>query len=102
VTGLDASQEYSGNKWWQLGMEDFTEQVRQHCHHCGIPMRGYGQLSQAPESEREQTSLVHLGIYSPKRNMQIVQVVDESNMATDFRPQTLTKVTDYVNNGRKS
>lgn len=26
--------------WWQRGMGDFSDQVKQHCRQCGIPLRG--------------------------------------------------------------
>jgi hypothetical protein len=33
--------------WWRRPMADFAGQVRKHCHECGIPLRGYGELAQA-------------------------------------------------------
>lgn len=32
--------------WWRKPMEEFTDQVRFHCHRCLVPLRGHGALAQ--------------------------------------------------------
>lgn len=101
-TGLDIETQFfkiktagGGEKrceWWELPMSSFTEQVRQHCHRCGIPLRRMGQPSQT--GEQEEVSETHQGIYQPKergRNVQLVQV--------DAGPK-VGRVTEYLGNGR--
>jgi hypothetical protein len=63
--------------WWQLGMPSFRGQVRKHCHECGVPLRGVGQLAQGPEDQGEQTSPTHSGVFRPKRPGRRVQVVTD-------------------------
>lgn len=60
--------------WWRLGMQDFAEQVRWHCHRCGVPLRGYGELAQASEGV-EQCSKEYEDIYQPKKKGREVEVV---------------------------
>ena len=72
-------------------MRAFAEQVRVHCHACGVPLRRYGQL--AVGGEREEVSRTHESIYVPKvrgREVELVQI--------DAGPK-LGRVTDYANNG---
>lgn len=37
--------------WWKLPMEAFEKQVDFHCHRCGIPLRGQGELAIGGETE---------------------------------------------------
>lgn len=86
-TGLEATA-----GWWQRPMTDFAEQVRVHCHSCGIPLRRFGQLSQA--GEFEEVSETHADIYLTKereREVKLVQIDDGLH---------LERVTDYVPNGK--
>lgn len=82
-------------QWWQLPMRCFAHQVRKHCHECGIPLRGHGQLSQAQEGV-EQTSETHADIYRPKRKGRRVELV---TVKDQLGPQ-LERVTAYLQNGR--
>ena len=64
------------DQWWQLPMTAFAHQVRKHCHECSVPLRGYGELSQA-NNGKEQTSQTHASIYKAKRKGRAVEVVTD-------------------------
>jgi len=61
-------------KWWELPMGWFKDQVRKHCHECGVPLRGRGELAMA-QAGTEQTSATHAGVYRSKRPSRPVEVV---------------------------
>jgi hypothetical protein len=82
--------------WWQLGMYAFRSQVRKHCFECGVPLRGYGELSQAPAGF-EQTSATHEGVFRPKRKDRKVEVVTNIVQLGVGRIQ---KVNHYLQNAR--
>jgi len=85
-----------GRQWWEGTMDDFSQQVDFHCHGCGVPMRGYGELDQASEkSGVEQVTETHQGIYKPKRKERLVQLVINRN---ELKEQSLKKTTHYVQN----
>jgi hypothetical protein len=82
-TGLDPTELYLDGvsnqwvKWWRRPMHQFVGQVRKHCHECGVPLRGYGELAQSElVSAVEQTSVTHLGVVKPKRPGRLVEVVN--------------------------
>jgi hypothetical protein len=85
-TGLPAEK-----GWWRKPMTDFAEQVRFHCHRCGVPLRRFGQL--AIGGEYEEVSLTHLEIYKPKVRGREVRTV-----TFDEGPK-LVRATDYAQNG---
>lgn len=81
--------------WWNIGMETFAEQVKFHCHACGIPLRSRGEL--AVTGRVEQVSVTHADIYKPKvkgREVQVVQLREE------LGKDPLPRATDYIENGR--
>jgi len=92
-------------KWWQLGMQSFKDQVRKHCFDCGVPLRGYGELAQTDRNERgysdplptEQTSQTHEAIYRPKRVGRKVEVV--TNLV-QLGVGRIEKSTHYLQNAR--
>lgn len=85
-------------EWWQLPMMAFSGQVRKHCFDCGVPLRGYGQLSQADDSSTvEQTSETHADIYRPKRRDRKVEIV--TDLVQLGKP--LTKMIDYLGNAKR-
>lgn len=92
---LRLESEY-GVYWWQLPMDCFYFQVRQHCHDCGIPLRGYGELSQS-NNGTELTTATHESIYIPKRKGRSLKVITN---VSDLKSKGL-KVTDYLGGGRK-
>ncbi len=119
--GFDTGDELA---WWELKMPAFAEQVRKHCHDCGVPLRGYGQLSQAedvcPRCEgkgtiysggehapcgrcqgtggpAEQVSAAHRAVYLPKRKDRRVELVTLPSQLG--RP--LETSTHYLQNSRR-
>lgn len=82
--------------WWNQGMDAFDAQVRYHCHACGFPMRGYGDL--AINGTQEQVSKTHAAVYLPKSKGRAVQLVER---LADVQPEALRFGTDYIENGAK-
>lgn len=82
-------------RWWQLGMLAFKHQVRKHCHECGVPLRGHGELAMSAEAgAREQVSATHEAIFRPKRKGRAVELVT----VRDQLGAPLAKMTDYLGN----
>ena len=79
--------------WWNQPMSAFEAQARWHCHRCGIPLRGYGEL--AVGGTTEQCSQTHADIYTPKKAGRPVELVT-LQMQLGKR---LERATDYVQNG---
>ena len=80
--------------WWRFGYKAFEDQVKFHCHQCGIPLRSYGEL--AVTGQIEQVSKTHETIYKPKVKGREVQVVE---LRTELVGPPLQKATDYIQNG---
>ena len=81
--------------WWSRPLAYFENQIRHHCHRCGIPLRTVGEL--AVGGTTEQVSQEHAGIYRPKRvgrNVQIVTSIGDLNLSPS-KP-----VTNYIDEGR--
>lgn len=101
-TGLDPTLMYATVTrrvaWWQLPMTSFAHQVMKHCHDCGVPLRGYGELANAPDDKGvEQTSQTHANIYKPKRKGRRVELVTvEAQLG-----QRLERMTKYIQNSEK-
>jgi hypothetical protein len=108
-TGLDPAVRYEHEtapgdrhertvgRWWQLGMAGFAGQARKHCHECGVPLRGYGELAVSDQSGTEQTTVTHQSIYKPKRMGRAVELV--TIPAQLGIP--LAKMTDYIGNATR-
>jgi hypothetical protein len=79
-------------------MDTFFYQVRKHCHDCGVPLRGYGQLACGGESQAEQTSAAHAAVFRPKRAGRGVQIV---TTVEQLRAGALARTTDYMGNARR-
>lgn len=79
--------------WWRAPIEAYEQQIRYHCHRCGIPLRGRGEL--AIGGTTEQVSKTHAEIYRPKIKGREVQVVETLEQLGDRLP----KATDYIENG---
>jgi len=74
-------------QWWRLPMDAFANQVRKHCHECGVPLRGRGEMAQAdkklpPEildgtgvEPVERVSVTHEDVCKPKRRGRRVELV---------------------------
>lgn len=85
--------------WWKRGIHGFSSQVDYHCHRCGVPLRGRGELAQEDDSKgTEQVSLTHLGVYKPKRKTRAVQLVDRLDQT---QPESLPSFTDYLGNSKR-
>jgi hypothetical protein len=113
-TGLDPTIRYAPSlsrlgketaAWWELSMDHYVNQVRKHCHECGVPLRGEGELAQAdlttstspnrpctcgadrtgpsaeahaddcPANPKEQCSETHASVFRPKRKNRRVELV---------------------------
>ena len=83
--------------WWRQPMSFFAQQVRWHCHRCGVPLKGYGELAVSNGEGTEQVSKTHADIYKPKdknRRVELVTVRDQLG-----RP--LRSMVDYLGNGAR-
>ena len=80
--------------WWRKPLTEFAEQIKLHCHACGIPLKGYGAL--ANSGPHEQISKTHLGVLPLKdRTRQVMVVTDLVQLGERYLP----KATDYIENG---
>ncbi len=82
--------------WWRASMQAFAAQAAYHCHACGIPLRSQGEL--AVGGVREQVSQTHADVFKPKSPSRPVELVQLSTMLSG---QSLSRVTDYVENGKQ-
>ena len=82
--------------WWRLPMESFADQAEFHCHRCGVPLRGYGELAMSLDG-KEQVSQEHAGVYKQKRVGRRVELV----VAREQLGQPLQLMTDYLGNSRR-
>lgn len=80
--------------WWNRPIQSFDEQIRHHCHNCGIPLKGYGELATNPNG-MEQVSKTYQDIYIPKTSGRNVQLV---TLRTELGAPLL-RATDYIENG---
>jgi hypothetical protein len=108
-TGLDPNVQYEHHtapgdriektigKWWQLGMNHFAGQVRKHCHECGVPMRGHGELAQAGAAGKEQVSETHRAVFRPKQQSRAVELVT----VREQLGAPLGRMTHYLQNAEK-
>lgn len=81
--------------WWKASMQDFAEQVKYHCHACGIPLRAHGEL--AVGGTTEQVSQTHRDVFATKTKGRQIELVQ---LSTQLDGQSLKRVTDYVENGK--
>lgn len=87
-TGVEATP-----GWWQQSMLSFAEQVRVHCHSCGVPLRRFGQLATSID-EPEEVSVTHADIYKLKNSRRQVDIVQLDT------GKKLDVVTNYVENSQ--
>jgi hypothetical protein len=83
--------------WWARPMTHFIAQVKKHCHECGVPLRGYGELAQS-EVGKEQTSATHLNIFRVKKKDRPVEVV---NRLEQLGVGRIGLMTDYLGNAKR-
>lgn len=82
--------------WWRRSIITYTGQIRKHCHECGVPLRGYGELSQARHG-KEQMSEIHQSIFKTKRPERLVELVtDRCQLGSKD-----LKFTEYLQGARK-
>lgn len=79
--------------WWQQPMSAFAQQVRLHCHACGIPLRRFGQLANG--GTYEEVSRTHADIFQPKQRGRRIELIALDNAPS----RTLDRMTDYIENG---
>ena len=77
-------------------MQDFANQVRFHCHRCGVPMNGYGTLAQG--NGKELISITHNDIYEVKKRDREVEIVTTERQMDMGR---IERVTDYMKNAKR-
>lgn len=80
--------------WWKQGMDAFAHQAAKHCHECGIPLRGFGDLAMG--GTNEQVSPSHAGVYKLKRRDKTLELVTRLEQLGESR---LPRSTDYIQNG---
>jgi organic radical activating enzyme len=79
--------------WWRHSMKAYADQVKLHCHGCGIPLKGYGAL--ANSGPAEQISAMHLPMVKLRDSRAIQQITDVVQLGEKHLP----KSTDYIENG---
>ena len=77
--------------WWNRSIFHFEDQIRFHCHRCGIPLRTQEEL--AIDGNLHQTSGDHVGVVIPKRRGQLVEIVHDKQQ---LRFAAESPVTDYI------
>jgi hypothetical protein len=90
----DPGWQWDNSGWWELPMQAFAHQARKHCHECGVPLRGFGELAMSQDG-CEQTSEIHASVAKPKRQGRPVLVV--RNLAA-LGIGRLQKMTQYLKN----
>jgi hypothetical protein len=80
--------------WWKRPIQDFEEQISWHCHRCGIPLRGYGELSQAD-------NLVGTETMSEDYSLALVPKIGTRKMSNSIQAQALGSVVNYIGNATK-
>lgn len=78
--------------WWRRPLADFADQVRLHCHSCGIPLRRPGQPAIA--GSFEEFSKTHEFIARPKVKDRPVVMVESIGMPGGERPDR--PATEYL------
>lgn len=82
---------------WDGSMHDYVEQVRQHCHRCSVPLRGYGELATRRDGV-EHVSQEYVDKYQVKYGERLVQLVTKPE---EFGARSLERMTDYCQNSAK-
>lgn len=80
--------------WWNQPMAAFEQQARFHCHACGVPLKGRGEL--AIGGEKEQCSKTHESIYKPKSKGRLLEIVTHPSQIGH-----VNRVTEYIQNSKK-
>lgn len=97
-TGIPVDVSQGPKNVWNLTMQQYASQVRYHCHACGIPLRGYGELAVSNPSGTEHVSKTHAAIYNPKRRERLVQL---STNLQEAKANGVGLATDYIGNSHR-
>ncbi len=81
---------------WDRSMQEYAEQVRHHCHRCTVCLNGFGELANNPEGT-EHITKEYADIFKPKRAGRLVQLVTTPE---EMQAKSLSRMTDYIQNGR--
>jgi hypothetical protein len=82
--------------WWERPMLDFSEQVKYHCHACGIPLKGYGALANGGDGAAQQYTQTHADIVQLRIPDHTKQHVTE---VAQVASKQVPRATDYIQNG---
>jgi len=83
--------------WWKLPMSAFADQVRTNCHHCLVPMRGYGELDTAGADGVDRTTTMYALDFKPKKQ----RVVEVMTHVDQLQVDKLKTTVDYIGNASK-
>lgn len=83
--------------WWKSHVETFGRQIDYHCHACGVPLRGYGELAQAGDGV-EQVSETHRPVYVSKVPNRRVELVTDRIQLGQRR---VGRFIDYLQNASR-
>jgi len=76
--------------WWKRPVEDFADQVRTHCGHCGMPMKGFGQL--AIGATEEQMSPMHAKWFKSKVGRPVRLITHRDQLKEGGLPSAITYI----------
>jgi hypothetical protein len=79
--------------WWRKPIQEFSEQIKLHCHACGIPLKAFGSL--ANEGPFEQYSETHASIMNFKKKDREGMLVEN---LVQLGEKHLPRATDYIQN----
>lgn len=78
-----------GTAWWKRPMQEFGEQVKQHCPNCLVPLRGHGALAQ-----QEHVTTITSEYYDLPAKGQHQLVINDGG--TSLHPEVSRRVIDYL------
>jgi len=91
--------ECEGKPWWAQDMSRFSDQVKQHCHNCLVPLKGFGELAvKGDGAEMTTPDLLANRIYVPKGNRTVLPIVELKQL----KPSSLKHTTSYLQNAKNA
>lgn len=84
--------------WWQKPIQDFADQIRNHCHNCLVPMRGHGEIDTAGDEGIEQTTKLYELGFTPKAKTRQIQIVASPQQ---LQADHLRSTVDYIGNSKR-
>lgn len=79
--------------WWRKPIQDFADQIKLHCHACGIPLKAFGSLANG--GPFEQHTVTHSPIMKFKKLDRQGQLIET---LVQLGEKHLPKATDYIQN----